>query len=291
MATEGQGISGSLSDSAARLRYISTTPRTGGAGARLGIALLQPLSVASLAAGAPGAKLTADNRTDSQEAKMLKTSRAASGRGPDDFESRDPLEEVEPQPPLPNSVYLGFPLGGERNRKSQMTIRPPPQRRGSNMQVYAHFSDIYTKGKYRMTAKASSRVSLGRFLAFGSIAGVLAAVANAVVYLLASALGAMPNSVLAPGGAPITLFPVVLSSFVPALVAAVLLVVLGRFTRRPFGIFQTVAVVLLVLSLVTPFTIPGAPAGMIATLLIMHALAAAAIIWVLTILAPQQALE
>ena len=113
MATEGQGISGSRSDSAARLRYISTTPRTGGAaGARLGITLLQPLSVASLAAGAPGPKLTAENRTDSQEAKMLKTSRAASGRGPDDFESRDPLDKVEPQPPLPTSVYSGFPSCG-----------------------------------------------------------------------------------------------------------------------------------------------------------------------------------
>ncbi|MGB3634721.1 MAG: DUF6069 family protein [Rubrobacteraceae bacterium] len=142
-----------------------------------------------------------------------------------------------------------------------------------------------------MTAKTSSRVSLGRLLVFGFIAGVLAAVANAFVYLLASALGAMPDSVLVQGGDTITLFPVVISSFVPALVAAVLLVILGRFTRRPVGIFQTVAVVLLVLSLITPFTIPGAPAGMIATLLIMHVVAAASIIWVLTILAPQQALE
>lgn len=84
------------------------------------------------------------------------------------------------------------------------------------------------------------------------------------------------------------MLPVVLSSIMPAIVAAVFLALLVRFTRRPIGIFRVVAVVLLVLSFITPFTIPGAPAAMILTLLIMHVVAAAIIIWVLTTLAPRQ---
>lgn len=137
-------------------------------------------------------------------------------------------------------------------------------------------------------SRGTGRVSFGRLVTFGAIAGMLAAVANGVVYLLAAAVGTMPDDVAVSGGAPITLLPVVLSSIMPAIVAAVFLALLVRFTRRPIGIFRVVAVVLLVLSFITPFTIPGAPAAMILTLLIMHVVAAAIIIWVLTTLAPRQ---
>ena len=142
-----------------------------------------------------------------------------------------------------------------------------------------------------MSAGVSSdtgRISFGRLVTFGAIAGVLAAVANGVVYLLAAALGAMPEDVAGSGGAPITLLPVVLSSIMPAIVAAVFLALLGWFTQRPIGIFRVVAVALLVLSFITLFTIPGAPAAMILALLIMHVVAAAIIIWVLTTLVPRQ---
>ncbi len=100
-------------------------------------------------------------------------------------------------------------------------------------------------------SRGTGRVSFGRLVTFGAIAGMLAAVANGVVYLLAAAVGTMPDDVAVSGGAPITLLPVVLS-------------------------------------FITPFTIPGAPAAMILTLLIMHVVAAAIIIWVLTTLAPRQ---
>ena len=70
---------------------------------------------------------------------------------------------------------------------------------------------------------------LGRRLAYGVAAGVVAAVANAVIYLVASPLGAMPQDVVA-NGQPVTLGAVVTSSFVPALLAAVLFALLGRFT-------------------------------------------------------------
>ncbi|QIN79711.1 hypothetical protein GBA65_15545 [Rubrobacter marinus] len=121
----------------------------------------------------------------------------------------------------------------------------------------------------------------GRLLIYGVVAGVAAAVANAVVYLLASALGAMPQDVVA-NGQPITLGAVATSSFVPAILAALLLALLGRFTRRPVSIFRIVAVVLLVVSFVTPFSIPGAPIAMIVALLLMHVVAAAVIVAVLT---------
>lgn len=116
----------------------------------------------------------------------------------------------------------------------------------------------------------------------GPLAGVAAAAANAVVFYVGVALGLVSESVGVANGEPLAVSAVVISTLVPALFGTVLFAVLGRFTRRPVRIFRIVAVVVLVLSLVTPFTIPGITAGMILVLLLMHVVAAAVITGVLT---------
>lgn len=117
------------------------------------------------------------------------------------------------------------------------------------------------------------------------MAGAAAAGLNAVVYLGASALGAMPQDVVVQGRGPITLGLVVANSFVPALLAAVAFALLGRFARRPASSFRVLAAVVFVLSLAAPFLVAGAPVTMRAALLLMHAVAAAAITGVLATLA------
>ena len=130
----------------------------------------------------------------------------------------------------------------------------------------------------------SERVAgLGRLLACGVLAGVVAAALNAVVYLLASVLGAIPLDVEIPNtGGPLPLGAVLIFSFVPAILAAGLLALLGRFVRRPIRVFVALAVVAFVVSLYTPFSIPGVPVAMIVALEIMHAVAAVVIVGILT---------
>jgi hypothetical protein len=106
-----------------------------------------------------------------------------------------------------------------------------------------------------------------------------------LVYFIVSAAGAIPNSVLIPGmNQPITVVLVIMNSFIPAILAAVLLALLNRFTRRPVRLFRIIAAVLLLISFVNPFTIPGAPPTMILALALMHIVAAAIIVGVLTTL-------
>jgi uncharacterized protein DUF6069 len=117
------------------------------------------------------------------------------------------------------------------------------------------------------------------------LAGVVAAAVNAVIYFIASAAGAIPQTVLVPGmNQPITVVLVILNSFVPAILAAVVLALLNRFARRPVRLFRIIAAVLLVISFANPLTIPGAPLAMILTLDLMHIVAAAIIVGVLTTL-------
>ena len=133
------------------------------------------------------------------------------------------------------------------------------------------------------TAIPTERIALGRLWWASLLAGIGAIVANVLIYFIASAAGAIPQSVLIPGmNQPITVVLVILNSFVPAILAAVLLALLNRFTRRPVRIFRIIAAVLLVLSFANPLTLPGAPLAMILALDLMHIVAAAIIVGVLT---------
>ena len=128
-------------------------------------------------------------------------------------------------------------------------------------------------------------VAFKRLLWATPLAAVAAAVGNAVVYFVASALGAMPQDFVVQGSGPITLAPVVLSSLIGAAGAAVIFAVVVLLSRRPIWTFRIVAVVALVLSFVTPLTIPGAPLSLILTLELMHVVTAVIITGVLTTLA------
>jgi hypothetical protein len=129
------------------------------------------------------------------------------------------------------------------------------------------------------------QVSFKRLLWAGPLAAVSAALANAVVYFVASALGTMPQDFVVQGSGPITLAPVVVSSLIGAAGAAVIFTIVALLTRRPIRTFRVVAAVVLALSFATPLTIPGAPLSMILTLELMHVVAAVIIAGMLTTLA------
>ncbi len=128
-------------------------------------------------------------------------------------------------------------------------------------------------------------VAIKRFLWAGPLAAVSAVVANAVVYFVASALGTKPQDFVVQGSGPITLAPIVFSSFIGAVGATMVFTVVALLARRPIRTFHIVAAVVLVLSFATPLTIPGAPLSMILTLELMHVVAAVIITGMLTALA------
>lgn len=126
------------------------------------------------------------------------------------------------------------------------------------------------------------RISLGRIAVAGLVAAVAAAVANAVVYVIAAALGAFPESVLIqPAGQPMSLGPVVSASVAGAIGAAVAFALVSRFFRRPVRTFVILSAVVLVVSLFPPFTVAGATAGFVAALIAMHVVAGVIIVGVL----------
>ncbi|HEX5502047.1 MAG TPA: DUF6069 family protein [Thermomicrobiales bacterium] len=139
---------------------------------------------------------------------------------------------------------------------------------------------------------AGRRVDYRRLLWVGPLAAVAAACACVAVYAVAAAAGAIPRDVLVPGPAgtgPLTPGSVAGAAIIGALAAAVVFALIGLVSSRPVGLFRVVALVALALSLATPATIAGAPAGMRAALLAMHVLVAAISVGLLTTLAASPA--
>ncbi len=137
---------------------------------------------------------------------------------------------------------------------------------------------------------SNDRIAYGKLPWVALLAALAAAVANALVHFAASGLRFIPQSILVPtpsGEHPLTVAPVAVSSLVGAIGAAIVFAIIGLFARRPVRLFRIVATVVLVLSFATPLTIPGAPAAMILSLEVMHVVAWAVIVGLLTTMAGQ----
>ena len=133
------------------------------------------------------------------------------------------------------------------------------------------------------------RVRRGRLVSAGLLGALVAATVNVVVYLVAVAAGAMERDVVVNGQMPITLSMVATMSVFGAFAATLVYALVGRFARRPVLVFRIVAALALLLSFGGPFSIAGAPAAMIATLLLMHVIAATVIVGLLTTMARPEA--
>lgn len=114
------------------------------------------------------------------------------------------------------------------------------------------------------------------------VAGVAAAIANALVYFIAHAMGAIPDEGVIPtADQPITVVPVLIASFFPAIIAGALLAILALITEKAIKVFIFISTLLLVLSFYMPFTIPEAFGSMILVLNLMHVVAAVVIVGLL----------
>jgi hypothetical protein len=130
--------------------------------------------------------------------------------------------------------------------------------------------------------EAPRAVRWGRFALVGLGTVIAAVLANLLVYLIGSVvIGYDPQFIILANASGTILFTVV-----PAIVAVLLYAALMRFTSNPARIFTNIAIVVLVLSLIPDLTyipsVPGASSGQTAILMVMHVVAAAVIVSILT---------
>ncbi len=122
------------------------------------------------------------------------------------------------------------------------------------------------------------RVPLTWLLLVGVVSAALSASANALVLALASSL---LGEVVIPPGETVTFGQVVVASVAGAVGAVVVFAVISRTARRPIRVFVGVAAVGLLLSFL-PIALAGATGSSAGTLALMHVLAAATDVGLLT---------
>ena len=140
------------------------------------------------------------------------------------------------------------------------------------------------------SAVRTSRASgWGRVARVGLTTTVAAVAANALVYFVGSALVSYDPQFLPlanVSGAIVFTLPA-------AIVAALIYAALLRFARRPASTFTIIAAVIFVVTLIPDFTyiptVPGATVAQTAILVLMHVVAAAVIVRMLTTVTRPQA--
>src|SRR5918998_5827975 len=115
-------------------------------------------------------------------------------------------------------------------------------------------------------------------LLVGAVSAALSASANALVLTLASSV---VGEVVIPPGGTVTFGQVAGASVAGAVGAVVVFAVISRFTRRPIRVFLGVATAGLLLSFL-PIALTGATGSSAGTLALMHVVAAATNVGLLT---------
>ena len=115
------------------------------------------------------------------------------------------------------------------------------------------------------------KTSFKSIITAAAVAGVISAVVNSILYFIFHATGVIPDDVYIQENQPLTLVPVLISSFIPSLLAGVVFYLLCRYTQKGFRYFSILAIILLLLSFANPFmAIKNIPLSMGIALNVMH---------------------
>jgi hypothetical protein len=133
-----------------------------------------------------------------------------------------------------------------------------------------------------MTTAASNsptgRVALGRLLWVGPLAIIASAIANALLQQIAAAL-LRPD----PAFLPLSFGPPIFFTVVGVLGAVIVFALVARFARDPIPLFRRIALVVLIVSFVPDVLMlfantPGATVANVVVLMLMHVVA-----WAITV--------
>jgi len=126
----------------------------------------------------------------------------------------------------------------------------------------------------------TTKLNLKQSLLAGLLAGIAAAIVNAVLFFVFHSAGVINDQIYPQPGQPLTVLPVVMASVAPLIIGSLIFYLFERFLNNGFKVFAVIALVLMALSLASPFTmIPGVTFGYALVLCVMHIVAALSLLY------------
>jgi drug/metabolite transporter (DMT)-like permease len=105
-------------------------------------------------------------------------------------------------------------------------------------------------------------------------------VINGALFYIFHFSGIINDDILIDGKQPLTIVPIIFSCLIPSLMAALVFFFMEKFTNNGYVIFSIVALVLLLLSFLSPFmTIKGISVGYGIALNLMHVVVALSVLY------------
>ncbi|WP_281867651.1 DUF6069 family protein [Flavobacterium sp. GSB-24] len=129
----------------------------------------------------------------------------------------------------------------------------------------------------------NSKLSFKKSITAGLYAGAVAAIINAILFFIFHSAGIISDNILPKPNEPLTVVPVIMASIIPLIIGSILFFLFEKFTNKGFLIFYIVAVVFVLLSLISPFTvIQDVTVGYALILCVMHIVSAAVLLYFLS---------
>jgi hypothetical protein len=115
-----------------------------------------------------------------------------------------------------------------------------------------------------------SKMKFNDALKSGLLAGIASILINVILFFVFKALGFFTDDILV-NGTPLTVLPIIMASFVPALIGSMVFFLLNKYLNVSFNTFAIISLVLLTLSMINPFAmIPNVTIAFAVGLDILH---------------------
>ena len=142
-------------------------------------------------------------------------------------------------------------------------------------------------------AKSEQIIPLSKLWWVGLVAAAAASIANLIFFWVTKSVFGIPYIIPMGGpGGPLTAMPaalIIVFSAVPAVGATILLAILGKVASRPIRVFWIISIAVFVISFLLPIGLPSSVATSTRiSLALMHVIAGAVIVGVLTTLGRQK---
>jgi len=100
----------------------------------------------------------------------------------------------------------------------------------------------------------TKKLNFKQVMMAGLSAAAVSAIINAILFFIFKAIGWITDDILVQPNQPLTVVPVIISSIVPALIAALVFFLFEKYTMNGYRNFSIVTIILMLLSLAVPFS-------------------------------------
>ncbi len=120
-----------------------------------------------------------------------------------------------------------------------------------------------------------TKLNFKQIITAGLMAGGVSAIINAILFYIFQTANVFVDTIHIQPNTPLTIVPIIISSILPSLIGSIVFYFIQKYSANGFKIFRIISIVLVALSLISPFTnIPDVTFGYAMALNLMHILVA-----------------